>query len=234
MADIDRIREVCSAALGLREDHRLRARLPLQRLTVAGHDVDRLAPLTGLVRDEVNVKEVVLTQDLAAVGTFQLRPNARVLGPRLGRSVQEVIQAAKAGDWTQQDDGTVTVAGQVLAEGEFELALEPREGAAATPLRGNDAVVELDVTLTPELEAEGAARDVVRLIQQARKDAALSVTDRVAVTLVLGPESAAAVEAHRDWVAEQVLAVSMDVTTGDGGTPEVVVAVAGRDRPTQK
>ncbi len=234
VADIDRIREVCSAALGLREDHRLRARLPLQRLTVAGHDVDRLAPLTGLVRDEVNVKEVVLTQDLAAVGTFQLRPNARVLGPRLGRSVQEVIQAAKAGDWTQQDDGTVTVAGQVLAEGEFELALEPREGAAATPLRGNDAVVELDVTLTPELEAEGAARDVVRLIQQARKDAALSVTDRVAVTLVLGPEAAAAVEAHRDWVAEQVLAVRMDVTTGDGGTPEVDVAVAPLDRPTQK
>ena len=60
------------------------------------------------------------------------------------------------------------------------------------------------------------------------------MTDRVAVTLVLGPEAAAAVEAHRDWVAEQVLAVSMDVTTGDGGAPEVDVAVAGRDRPTQK
>ncbi len=227
VADMDRVREVCSVALGLREDRRLRARLPLQRLTVAGRDVERLAGLASLVRDEVNVKELDLTDDLAQVGTFQLRPNARVLGPRLGGAVQDVIRAAKAGEWEQAGDGTVTVAGQVLAEGEFELALEARDGTAAAPLRDNDAVVELDVDVTPELAAEGLARDVVRLVQQARKDADLAVTDRITASLTLPPDAAAAVDAHRDWVVEQVLATDLRIDSVDGAAPSAAVAVAG-------
>jgi isoleucyl-tRNA synthetase len=225
VADMDRVREVCSVALGLREDRRLRARLPLRRLTVAGRDVERLAGLGALVRDEVNVKELVLSDDLTRVGTFQLRPNARVLGPRLGKSVQDVIRAAKSGAWEQLDDGTVRVADQILAADEFELALEAKNGAAAAPLRDDDAVVELDVEVTPELAAEGLARDVVRLIQQARKEADLLVTDRIAATLALTRESADAVAAHRDWVAAQVLATDIEVTVTDGDPAATVVAV---------
>jgi isoleucyl-tRNA synthetase len=224
VSDMDRVREVCSVALGLREDHRLRARLPLRRLTVAGRDVQRLGPLTGLVADEVNVKEVELTHELTAVGTFQLRPNARVLGPRLGKSVQDVIRAAKAGDWTDRGDGTVEVAGQVLSGEEFEMALEARDGTAAAPLRGNDAVVQLDVEVTPELAAEGLARDVVRAIQQARKDAELAVTDRVRVELTVSEQTASAVRTHRDWVADQVLAVQLDVLVGSADEPSVVLS----------
>jgi isoleucyl-tRNA synthetase len=224
VADMDRVREVCSVALGLREDHRLRARLPLRRLTVAGRDVQRLAPLTGLVADEVNVKEVVLTEELTAVGTFQLRPNARVLGPRLGRSVQDVIKAAKTGGWTDRGDGTVEVAGHILSGDEYEMALEARDGTAAAPLRDNAAFVELDVEVTPELAAEGLARDVVRAIQQARKDADLAVTDRIGVELTVPEETATAVGAHRDWIADQVLAVQLDVLVGPAGEPSVVVS----------
>jgi isoleucyl-tRNA synthetase len=227
VADMDRIREVCSVALGLREDHRLRARLPLRRLTVAGHDVERLAPLTGLVADEVNVKEVVLTEELTQVGTFQLRPNARVLGPRLGGAVQDVIRAAKSGDWVDRGDGTVEVAGVELAAGEFELALEARDGVAAAPLRGNDAVVELDVEVTPELAAEGLARDVVRAVQQSRKEADLAVTDRIRVELTVPAGTATALEAHRDWVADQVLATDLVVAVGTDGDTTVVVTPAG-------
>jgi isoleucyl-tRNA synthetase len=212
VADMDRIRDACSAALGLREDLRLRARLPLQRLTIAGAGVDRLEPLTHLLRDEVNVKEVVLTDDLAAAGEFTLKPDARTLGPRLGKDVQTVIRAAKAGEWSTADDGTVEVAGQVLQPGEFELALQPREGAAATALRGNDAVIELDVAVTPELAAEGRARDVVRLIQQARKDAGLVVTDRITVIIGADGDVADAVRAHREWISTQVLATGLELS----------------------
>ena len=218
VADMDRIREVCSVALSLREDHRLRARLPLSTLTVAGQDLAGLEGLTHLVRDEVNVKEVVLTDDLSSVGRFLLRPNAKLLGPRLGKAVQAVIGAAKAGEWTQADDGTVSVAGETLGEGEYELVLEPTEGRVAAPLRDNGGVVELDVEVTDELRDEGRARDVVRVVQQARKDAGLHVTDRIALVLSTGDDLAASLEPHRRWIDAQVLATasSVEPLAGDG------------------
>jgi isoleucyl-tRNA synthetase len=216
VAEMDRIREICSVALGLREDHRLRARLPLRRLTVAGHDLDGLGALTHLVRDEVNVKEVVLTDDVAAIGTFLLRPNAKLLGPRLGKAVQDVIRAAKAGEWTALDDGTVSVAGEVLGGDEFELALEPAEGHVAAPLRDNAAVVELDVEVTDELRDEGRARDLVRVVQQARKDAGLHVTDHISLTLAMDDELAESLAPHRDWIDAQVLATSSSVVPLEG------------------
>ena len=115
------------------------------------------------------------------------------------------------------DDGTVSVADQTLTEGEFELALQARDGAAAAPLRDSDAVVELDVEVTPELAAEGTARDLVRLVQQARKDEDLRITDRIALHLTAHPELAAAIEGHRSWIAEQVLATSFDVAVASEG-----------------
>ncbi|CAN5603425.1 isoleucine--tRNA ligase [soil metagenome] len=222
VAHMDQVREVCSVALGLREDHRLRARLPLSTLTVASRDVSGLRELTDLIRDEVNVKQVVLSDDLSAVGQFLLKPNAKLLGPRLGKEVQNVIKAAKAGEWTQNDDGTISVAAQTLTEGEFELALEPREGVAAAPLRGSDAVVELDVEVTDELAAEGMGRDLVRIVQQARKDEGLVVTDRIDLRLLMPAALADAIEPHMSWIADQVLGVSTDVTiTGDEPDPGV-------------
>ncbi len=214
VASMDRIRDVCSTALGLREERRLRARLPLQRLTVAGVGVHDLEPMTHLVRDEVNVKQVELTDDLDSVGTFTLKPNAKVLGPRLGKTVQEVIKAAKSGDWEANDDGTATAGGHSLAEGEFEMTLQPREGAAAAALPGNDAVVELDVEVTPQLADEGMARDVVRLVQQARKDEGFKVTDRIRCHIDSTSDVIEAVEAHRAWVSDTVLATNLTLAEG--------------------
>ena len=208
---MDLVREVCSVALGLREDHRLRARLPLARLTVAGDDLDRLADLVHLVTDEVNVKQVTLTDDLASIGEEVLRPDPKVLGPRLGGTVQAVLAAARSGEWTRDDDGTVHLAGASIAPEEYELALQPRDGAAAAPLRQHGGVVELDVTVTPELAAEGAARDVVRLVQQARKDAGLRVTDRIEAHIGAPEETLAALRVHSEWVAEQVLALALEL-----------------------
>src|SRR5690606_19388592 len=176
--DMDRVRDVCTATLFLREERGLRTRLPLRSLTVAGRDSERLAPFVELIADEVNVKQVELTDDLAAHAEFVLRPNGRVLGPKLGGDTQKVMGAARNGEWTRDGD-RVVVAGHTLEPGEFELSLKPREGETAQALRTNDAVAVLDVEVTPELAAEGKARDLVRLVQQARKDADLVVTDRI-------------------------------------------------------
>ena len=215
VARMDRVRDVASTALRLREDNSLRVRLPLTSLTVAGADSEALAGLTDLLVDEVNVKAVHLTDDLEGHVTFTLRPDGRALGPRLGGDVQAVFAAARSGDFSLNDDGTVDVAGHTLSGDEFDLALESPEGVAAAALGSADAVVVLDAEVTPELAAEGLARDVVRQVQQARRDADLVVTDRI--ILQLGGHEAVldAVRIHRDYVAAQVLATELNL----GGAP---------------
>jgi isoleucyl-tRNA synthetase len=99
------------------------------------------------------------------------------------------------------------VAGGVTLEpGEFVLQLQPKDGITAAALSTNDVVLVLDTEVTPELEAEGVARDFVRLVQQARKDAGLHVSDRIRLTVEVDSVTTAALEAHRAYIEEQVLA----------------------------
>src|SRR5690606_2920464 len=139
--------------------------------------------------------------------SFQLQVNARVLGPRLGPEMKKVLAAAKQGAWRTLPGGRVEVAGHVLERDAFQLRLVPKPGVACEPLSSNDAIVVLDLALTPELVEEGIARDVVRGVQQARKEAGLHVSDRIRLVLVPPPDWRGAVGRRRDWIAEQTLAV---------------------------
>ena len=209
VADMDLARDVCSSALALRKAKDLRVRQPLKTLTVAGTGTERLTPYFDLVRDEVNVKEVRRADKVEDLGTFVLQVNAKLLGPKLGKDVQRVIVASKSGDWKSIDATTVEVAGVKLTGDEFALRLQPKAGLAAEALPGNKGLVALDTDVTPELEREGIARDVVRSIQQARKDAKLDVSDRVKVSLVAPERVVAAVREHEPFVKAQTLCVEL-------------------------
>jgi isoleucyl-tRNA synthetase len=238
VAAMDRVRQVASAGLSLRKARRLRVRLPLARLTVAAADAESLAPFADVLRDEVNVKEVVLTTDVATYGEFELTVNARACGPRLGKETQTAIKAVKAGDWVANPDGTVTAGGITLVEGEFSERLQAADPQSTGALPGNSGLVVLDTEVTPELAAEGTARDVVRTVQQARRDAGLDVSDRITLTLSAPDEVVAAVREHERFVAGEVLAESVSyastdgatgtVATPDGATAEITVAVTKR------
>jgi isoleucyl-tRNA synthetase len=231
---MDLTRNVCSAALSLRKARQLRVRLPLASLAVAHPRAPRLDEFADLIKDEVNVKELVLNDDPATLGEFQLTVNPRVLGPRLGKRVQEVIRAVKAGQWTQAGD-VVTAAGAELRPGEYELKLAAADPDSTTALPGSNGLIALDTTVTPALVAEGTARDVVRVIQQARKDAGLDVSDRIALTVGADGAVADAVRAHAAFIAGETLATELtvvpaaEVTTvpqpvGDGGEVRVTLA----------
>ncbi len=211
--NMDRVRDVCSASLNLREDHGIGVRIPMADLTIAGRDTDALAPFTDLVRDEINVKQVTLSDDLDAFATRTLKPNGRVLGPRLGKQMQAVLGAARNGEWSPNDDGSVDVAGETLTGDEFEIALEPNGDGAVGGLSGGDAVVVLDLELTPELINEGHARQLQRFVQDARKASGLEVTDRIELVLQADDEVQGWLEPHVDHLASQVLATSL--TYGD-------------------
>ena len=217
VAAMDRLRDVASTALRLRENEGLRVRLPLASLTVAGRDATTLEPFSELLADELNVKSVNVTDDIGNLATLILRPDGKALGPRLGSAVQAVFAAARTGDWEARGDGTVAVADQVLDADEYELVLESPEGVVAAALRSNDAVVSIDTDVTPQLEAEGLARDMVREIQNARRAEDLVVTDRIEVFVTTACETAlASLEEHRDYVSDQVLATGISTASRDG------------------
>jgi isoleucyl-tRNA synthetase len=207
---MDLARAACSAALGLRKARQLRVRLPLASVTIAHPDAASLAPFTDLIAEEINVKQVRLSPDPATLGTFELAVNPRQLGPRLGPKVQMVIRAVKAGAWTQAGD-VITAAGVDLLPGEVDLKLVAADPDSTAALPGQGGLVALDTLVTPELAAEGTARDVVRIVQQARRDAGLDVSDRIRLTLGADAAVAEAIGTHAAFVSAETLAVTLDI-----------------------
>ncbi|ASU78233.1 isoleucine--tRNA ligase [Actinopolyspora erythraea] len=215
---MDSVRQVCSAALGLRKSNKLRVRLPLRRLVVALPRSESLLPFVELVRDEVNVKNVELTSDVAAHGHFEISVNARVAGPRLGGDVQKAIKAVKSGEWTRTSEGGVLAAGVELYPEEFSEHLVSTDPGAATALPSGDGLVVLDTEVTTQLATEGMARDVVRVVQQARREAGLVVSDRIVATIAAPEPVREAVGEYESFVAGETLAdeIVLGETAGQG------------------
>lgn len=225
VAAMDRVREAASAGLALRKAQKLRVRLPLGRLTVVSGDPVALQPFADILADELNVRVVDLEPlRESSLGDYgierRLTVNARALGPRLGKDVQRVIQAAKSGVWMTEGD-IVIVDGTALQPGEYDLVLATADPDAAVAFLADGGFVVLDTAVTPELEAEGLARDVIRAVQQARKDAALDVSDRITLTIVGDPAAVEAVSTHRELIAGETLATAFEVRAGENGATAV-------------
>jgi isoleucyl-tRNA synthetase len=208
VAQMDRVRDACSVGLSLREAKKLRTRLPLPKVTLAGADAAAMQPFVHLLQDELNVKQVAFASDIGAFGSFRLQIDAKALGPKLGPKMKDVLAATRSGAWKLTGD-RAEIGGVTLEKGEYVLQLVPKDGITAGPLASNDVVLALDTATTPELEAEGAARDLVRLVQQARKDAGLHVSDRIALAIETDAPTTAALRTHLPYVQEQVLATEV-------------------------
>ena len=230
VAAMDRVQQICSTGSSLRKAAKLRVRLPLQELTVVAPGGASLEAFAGVVADELNVRKVrVLDAESASPEAFgieqKLVVNARAAGPRLGKNVQLAIKASKSGDWSVGDDGVVTAGGLALEPHEYALETvvaesEDAGSRAAAVLPGGGFVV-LNTEVTPELEAEGVARDMVRAIQQARKDAGLDVSDRIRTRVGADQATVDALEAHRELVKGETLSLELDLVTADEQTVTV-------------
>jgi len=229
VAAMDAVRDVCSTALSVRKAHGRRVRLPLRTLTVASPEMASARAFSDIIRDEVNVRDVVFTTDVDAVGKRELQVLPKALGPRIGGEVQKVIAAVKAGDWNL--DGDVPVAGGVrLNDGEFTLKLVAAEGSASSGLATVSGVVVLDVEVTPELEAEGVARDMIRTLQQTRRSLGLDVSDRIVVSIDGPPATLAQLGAHVEMIGAEVLATAVQLSSGSGEPQHVEVLESGEVR----
>jgi isoleucyl-tRNA synthetase len=213
---MDTVRDVASAGLALRKAHGLRVRLPLNTLTIVTEGVAGVEGFLDILADELNVKEVTTRELDDQVATElgigkKLLPQSRVLGPRVGSQVQSIIQAAKAGDWSLEG-GVVTVAGIALEEGEYVLEFTSEGEDTAVQFLGSGGFVLLDTTVTPELAAEGLARDVIRAIQQERKNAGLEVSDRIQTVLEVDEVAGDAIRTHQDLIASETLSLGIELT----------------------
>jgi isoleucyl-tRNA synthetase len=255
---------VISTAHGLRKQAKIRVRQPLQTVQVALEDPERIREFCAVICAELNVKEIELL-DASAVkmedfGLEQrLDVNARALGPKIGKRVQEVIRAAKSGAWkldegspvVQLDDGPFE-----LSDGEYTLAVVTADAAPAqsgtpssqsgTPSSQSDTpschpelvsgssqtvadvlpsggFVVLNTSITPELAAEGLARDMIREVQETRKKTGLEVSDRINLSIQTTAEKAAAIESNRELIMEETLAVDLTVAELPAGDKDDVI-----------
>lgn len=223
---MDATRAVCSSASSIRKARKLRNRLPLPKLTVAmpnAHLLDEFAPV---IRDEVNVKDIELSTDVDAAGTFEVVVNAKVAGPRLGRDVQRAIKNVKAGNYVREGDNVV-VDGDIVLDPELYterlVAEDPDSTARVESADGTVGLVVLDTNVTEELEAEGWAADVIRGLQDARKQAGLEVSDRIAVRFAVPADRTEWAQRHAKHIAAETLATDFEVVSEapQGGVPIV-------------
>ncbi|QPZ37037.1 isoleucine--tRNA ligase [Paramicrobacterium chengjingii] len=249
VAAMDRVREISSVGQALRKQAGRRVRLPLAELTIVTPSASALSPFEDILRDELNVKNVTLVSltESSAVDfgiTSRLTVNARAAGPRLGKNVQHVIKAAKTGNWTEVD-GVVTAGGIQLSAGEYSLVLETADAGEDTALGllSESGFVLLDTTTSVDLEAEGLVRDMVRAVQDTRKEAGFDVSDRIRLDLVFESEAdaSAVTQVTAVSLAAETLAVAFnvhvesDVSQGDLAAelaqfaPEHTHTVAGGD-----
>jgi len=135
-----------------------------------------------ILREELNVKEVIMGADMSKVAKLICRPNARLIGPRFGKAVQQILATAKSGNFTELPDGRVQVGDAILEVGEFELVYEPLEMDMDVE-GGGGLVLLMDTVITESLKLEGIARDLVRSIQDLRKEAGYEVNDRIHISI---------------------------------------------------
>ena len=200
---------VVDLARTLRSTAHLKTRQPLATAWIALPDRGLAVgeDLLRLIADEINVKRVEVIADDSALVERRVKPLLPKIGKRLGAAIPAVMAAARDGEVRFEPDGSVTLAGVTLAPDEVEVQATPRPGTAVAHHDG--LVVVLDTQLTPELVAEGEARELIRAIQDLRREASLELDDRIELWARPLPEGVAA---HLPAIAADTLA---DIGAGD-------------------
>lgn len=175
--DMELASRFVSLGLALRSRKNIRVRQPLSSITITQELSEYYQQI---IRDELNVKTVIF-KDPEMLAQKVAKPDARKIGPKFGKDVQKIIVAAKNGDFTENSDGSIQVGEFTLEAGEYAIEYQPLEGISDVE-GGYGLVISMDTNLTDELIAEGLARDIIRQIQDMRKEADYQVTDKISLS----------------------------------------------------
>jgi isoleucyl-tRNA synthetase len=218
-------RRLTSLGRAARSEASVKVRQPLARALVF-LPADAPDILRDIVADELNVDEIDTADELSDVISFELVPNFRTLGPRLGERVKELKPAlatldgaAAAAALEAGESVTVVVGGEPveLSPDDVQLRVRGQQGFAVS--REGGEVVALDLTLDEGLRKRGLAREVVRLVQDLRKTSGLEVSDRIRLYV----EGLDVIAEHDDYIAREVLAVEVVAAPAPGGVEGTVL-----------
>ncbi|MFV0315925.1 MAG: DUF5915 domain-containing protein, partial [Microthrixaceae bacterium] len=210
LADVAAVRGVVELGRQARAKVNLGLRQPLARIIVEGEP--RIDGYLGEIANELRVKDVELGEVEAT--QLKVRPNLKLLGPKLGKDINAVRKALDAGEFSERDDGGFDVAGHTLAADEVLIERTEKEGWAVASHEG--VTLALDTELTDALRTESRVLNLIHHVNGMRKDAGMALTDRIELRLA-APD--ADLLDHEAWIAAEVLAVSIEV--GDGDEPTI-------------
>lgn len=220
VSKMDLVRRICSTALSIRDHKNLRVRLPLSSLSIIGTNSSLLQDFKEIIADEVNVKEVITKDDFTEFAELKLQINFKKIGAKFKEKVKEINDACKNNKWQKIDDDKISIAGVELTSDEYELKLSiknyDQEQYSISALDSNDFLVILDIKITEQLADEGIARDIVRAIQQNRKDANLNISSKI--NLSIFSSNSRIIEVSKlfdDYIKEQVLANQIKILNSD-------------------
>jgi isoleucyl-tRNA synthetase len=221
-AGMEAVRRTVELGRAARAQAKVKVRQPLRKAVVvaSGEEREAIQELSDVVAAELNVKDVEFVTQEAELVRYRVRPNYRSLGPRFGKHMPQVAAAVEALDaanvaWQLEAGAKVGIAvdgsEHELSPDDIELVMEPLEGYQVEAQAGHAVGLSLDVD--EELRAEGLAREIVRAIQNARKEAGLDVSDRIELELDGDQLLLDAVRAHEAYVSGETLAVSISYST---------------------
>jgi len=204
LKSMDQVRDICSTALFIRSEENIRVRQPLASLTITSKNSHVFKGFEDLIKDEINVKSIIYNTDLENQADLKLSINFPVLGKRLPQKMKDIIKLSKDGSW-EISESELYIAGEKLLRDEYSLTLIPKDSRFAKPFSGNTGVILLDTNITKELQEEGIARDLIRFIQQARKEAGFEVSDRIKLCIKCDEDLNSVLANYGNLITEQTL-----------------------------
>lgn len=211
--EIGLARRVVNLGHAIRAGKKIRVRQPLATVTIGlpkSVNPEVVLLQKDVILEELNVKNLEILKDAGQVAEYVAVPNSKLLGPKYGKDVQKIIQEAKAGNFEVQEDHSIKVAGFTLLPEEIELAFKGKEGFDVESEEG--VVVALDTEVTDTLYQEGLMREVVRLVQDLRKEAGYEVSDRIQLQIKTQGKLEEAVTQFSDTIKAETLAEDLQVS----------------------
>ncbi|MDD2516237.1 MAG: class I tRNA ligase family protein, partial [Candidatus Gracilibacteria bacterium] len=206
---MDKTQKIVNLGLALRADKKIRVRQPLNSISITEKLEDYYLEI---IKEELNIKEVIYLADSSAIARKVCRPNAKLIGPKFGKDVQAVIVAAKSGDFKEIGEGKIKVGNFILEANEYEIAFEPTN--LELDIEANfGMVIAMDTQVTESLRNEGYARDLVRVIQDARKESGYNVSDRINISI--NGSNLNFIEDFKDYIESETLSKIEKFENGD-------------------